>query len=140
MQVTAGPSLFTKGTIVLIAAVQIALGVIFTLSPATFPALVGLPPAPAWTDWIFAQFGARALGFAFGMLIALRDVRRHASWLTAMIGVQSIDWITTILALQSGKIGLAQVSTAAFLPVLFIVVLALELRRQGVFAHGRVGQ
>ncbi|MGO9475232.1 MAG: hypothetical protein ACLPWS_17795 [Rhodomicrobium sp.] len=140
MQLNGGPSLFTKGTIVLIAAVQLAIGVIFTLFPASFPVLVGLPPAPAWTDWIFALFGARALGFAFGMLIALRDVRRHAAWLTAMIGVQAIDWIAAIFALQSGKVGLAQVSTAPFLPVLFIVVLALELRRQAVSPHGRIVQ
>ena len=137
MQTTASPSLFTKGTIVLIAVVQIAVGLIFTLSPATFSALTGLPPAPAWTDWIFALFGARALGFAFGMLIALRDVQRHASWLAAMIGIQAIDWIAAILALQSGKVGLAQVTTAPFLPVLFIVVLALELRRQRVVSQGR---
>ncbi len=130
MQNTSGPSLFTRGTIILIALVQIVLGVIFTLSPGTFPAFLGLPPAPAWTDWMFAQFGARALGFAFGMLIALRDIRRHAPWLAAMTGVQAIDWIATILAVEAGKVTLAQVSTASFLPVLFMAVLALELRRQ----------
>jgi hypothetical protein len=130
VQEKSGLPLFTKATIVLIAMVQIALGVIFTLSPGTFPAVMDLPAAPAWTDWIFAQFGARALGFAFGMLLALRDTRRYASWIAAMIGVQAIDWIATILAVTAGKVTLAQVSTAAFLPILFIAVLAAELRRQ----------
>lgn len=130
MQDTSGPSLFTRATIILIALVQIALGVIFTLSPGMFPAIMGLPAAPAWTDWIFAQFGARALGFAFGMLLALRDTRRYASWIAAMIGVQAIDWIATILAVTAGKVTLAQVTTAAFLPILFIAVLTVELRRQ----------
>jgi hypothetical protein len=130
MQDISRPSLFTRGTIILIVLVQIVLGVIFILSPGTFPAFLGLPPAPSWTDWMFAQFWARALGFDFGMLIALRDIRRHAPWLAAMIGVQAIDWIATILAVETGKVTLAQVSTAAFLPVLFMAVLALELRRQ----------
>jgi hypothetical protein len=132
VQDTSGPSLFTRATITLIALVQIALGVIFTLSPGMFPAIMGLPAAPAWTDWIFAQFGARALGFAFGMLLALRDTRRYASWIAAMIGVQAIDWIATILAVTAGKVTLAQVSTAALLPILFIAVLGAELRRQRV--------
>jgi hypothetical protein len=130
MQNSIGPSWFTRATLVLIAVVQVVLGLIFVLSPATFPVLLGLPPAPPWTDWMFAMLGARALGFAYGMLVSLRDIGRHASWLTAMILVQAIDWIGTLLAVQAGKITLYQVSSAAFLPVLFIGVLTAELLRQ----------
>ncbi|MDE2578088.1 MAG: hypothetical protein KGL46_04725 [Hyphomicrobiales bacterium] len=124
------PSRFTRGTIVLIMIVQVMLGLVFVITPHSFPSMMGLPPAPGWTDWIFAQFGARALGFAYGMFVALRDLRRHAHWLTAMIIVQVIDWIGTALALYAGSVNLAQVSTAPFLPILFIIVLAQELARQ----------
>lgn len=120
----------TRAVIIFIAIVQIILGVLFLVSPGAFAASLGLPPAPAWTDWMFAMFGARALGFAFGMLVAQRDIARHASWLSAMIVVQALDWIATILALVQGKVTLAQVSTAPFLPILFIAVLGWALWRR----------
>jgi succinate dehydrogenase hydrophobic anchor subunit len=129
MQATPILSFVTRPTIVLVALIQIALGLIFIASPGSFPALLGLPAAPAWTNWIFAMLGARALGFAFGMLVALRDLQRHTSWLFAMLVVQAIDWIATIVALHAGTVTLAQVSTASFLPILFIVVLGGELLR-----------
>ena len=131
MQASSVLSFLTRPTIVLIALVQIALGAIFIVSPSAFPSLLGLPAAPAWTDWMFAMLGARALGFAFGMLLALRDIPRHASWLIAMIVVQAFDWVGTVLAVHAGKVTLAQVSTASFLPILFIVVLGAELLRPG---------
>jgi hypothetical protein len=137
MKMPTDPPLFIRATVILIAVVQAVLGVVFILSPATFPVLLGLPSAPAWTDWMFAMLGARALGFAFGMLIALRDSRRHASWLAAMIMVQAIDWIATILAVYAGKVTLLQVSSASFLPVLFIAVLIYELKRQRTAASIR---
>jgi len=121
---------FTQAAIVLIAVVQIVLGVLFVICPGTFAAALDLPPAPAWTDWIFAMFGARALGFAYGMLVARRDLEKNASWLTAMILVQTIDWIATIFSLIAGKVTLIQVSTASFLPAVFIVALGMELSRQ----------
>ena len=129
MQATPILSFVTRPTIVLIAVIQIALGAIFIVSPGSFPALLGLPAAPAWTDWLFAMLGARALGFAFRMLVALRDLQRHVSWLMAMVVVQAIDWIGTILAVHAGTVTLAQVSTASFLPILFIVVLGAEVLR-----------
>jgi hypothetical protein len=120
----------TRITISLIILVQIALGVVFIFTPTSFPQLMGLETAPAWTSWIFAQFGARCLGFAFGMIYALRNWARSASWLTAMIGVQIIDWFGTLVPLLNGTLKLSQVSTAPFLPVLFVIVLAAELLRQ----------
>jgi len=80
---------------------------------------------------MLAMLGARALGFAYGMLASLKDIRRNASWLTGMIIVQAIDWIGTLVAVQVGKVTLAQVSTASFLPTLFIAVLGTELLRLG---------
>jgi hypothetical protein len=61
MQSIGRPSPFTKGVIILIAIVRIVLGVIFLIFPSAFPIALGLPAAPAWTDW-FAEFGARSFG------------------------------------------------------------------------------
>jgi hypothetical protein len=130
MNNTGKPSRFTHAVIVLIAMVQVILGMLLIFAPQAFSQLLGLSPAPAWTDWMFAQSGGRALGFAYGMLLVLRDAGRHAAWIRAMIGVQVVDWIATLLALAAGKVTLAQVATAPLLPVLFVIVLGLELRRQ----------
>lgn len=132
------PSRFTVIVVVMIALVQLVLGVAFIAFPQQFSTLLGLERPPGWTDWIFAMFGARALGFSFGMWLVLRDPSRHSNWIRAMIIVQVIDWVGTMLALAAGKVTLAQVSTAPFLPMLFVVVLALELRRQArtAFAAG----
>lgn len=130
-------SLLTKSMIILAVLVQIVLGIIFIFSPKAFPSLLGLPSAPAWTDWIFSMFGARALGFAYGMLIAMKDLQRHSSWLMAMIIVQAIDWVGTIFAIHTGKITLMQASTAAFFPVLFVLIFSIELYRQNACCKER---
>ena len=41
-----------------------------------------------------------------------------------MIGIQAVDWFATIAYLLTGTVAIAQVSTAAFLPVVFVAVLA----------------
>ena len=64
----------------------------FLFGAELFPRCWGFLLAPAWTDWMFAMLGAPALGFAYGMLIAQRDVVRYASWLVAMIIVQALEW------------------------------------------------
>lgn len=111
---------FTLG---MIAFVQLILGVVFILFPAQFAAMSGLTEAPPWVNWMFAMFGARALGFAYGMVLAIRDPLRHTHWIRAMIGIQLIDWLATIYFVSAGAVTLAQVSTASFLPVIFIAVL-----------------
>ena len=138
MQTFDRPGAFARGVIVLILIVQATLGVVFVVTPQAFAHALGLPPAPAWTDWMFAQFGARALGFAYGMRLALRDPRANAGWLRAMVLVQAIDWLGTLAALSAGKVTWLQTSTAPFLPVLFIVVLLRELRRQAVTPAARI--
>ena len=40
-----------------------------------------------------------------------------------MIGIQAVDWIGTIAYLVTGAVTITQVTTAAFLPVVFIVIL-----------------
>jgi hypothetical protein len=121
-------------TLGVIALVQLILGMVFILLPAPFAALNGLATAPAWVHWLLAMFGARALGFAYGMVLALRDPQRHSSWIRAMIGVQAIDWIATIYFVLDGAVTLAQVSTAAFLPVLFIAILTIGYPRRQIEA------
>lgn len=138
MQTLDRPGTIARGVIVLILIVQLVLGVVFTFAPQAFAHALGLPPAPAWTDWMFAQFGARALGFAYGMRLALRDPRANAGWLRAMVLVQAIDWLGTLAALFAGKVTWLQTSTAPFLPVPFVVVLVRELRRQATTPAVRV--
>lgn len=111
-----------KATLVFIGVVQLALGIVF-LVPGLFASTMGFEAAPEWVNWQFAMLGARFLGFAFGMFVASRNPRRHITWIQAMIGVQAIDWIGTIAYLATGAVTIAQVTTAAFLPVVFIVVL-----------------
>ena len=128
----------------LIGVVQLVLATIFALAPAPFSALLGLPAAPEWVHWLFAMFSARAFGFGYGMFLAAREPERHRHWLLAMVGVQAIDWVATLFYLMRGAVSLAQVSTAAFLPVIFVGVLVLcyprqrraELRAAGDMAAG----
>jgi membrane-bound acyltransferase YfiQ involved in biofilm formation len=118
-----------KSTLYLIAAFQLALGVVF-LVPGLFESLIGLDPTPDWANWIFAMLGGRALGFAYGMVIAAREPARHRSWVKAMAAIQAIDWVATIAYVMAGAVSLAQVTTAAFMPVVFVLVLASHLRAQ----------
>ena len=115
-----------KLTLYLIAAFQLGLGVLFLL-PGVFADLMGLEQAPPWTAWLFAMFGARAIGFGYGMVLAARDPLANRSWIVAMVAVQGIDWLATLVYLATGAVTLAQVTTAAFVPLLFIVVLSRHL-------------
>lgn len=38
----------------------------------------------------------------YGMLLASRDPARHRTWIVAMIGVQALDWVSTIAYLATG--------------------------------------
>lgn len=115
-----------KRILIIIGLVQLVLGIAF-LVPAGFQTMIGLEDAPGWVNWILVMFGARALGFAYGMFRASRDPRGNREWIRAMIGIQAIDWIGTISYLVAGTVTLAQVTTAAFLPIVFIIVLARNL-------------
>ena len=59
-----------------------------------------------------------------------RSPARHQSWIVLMIGIQAIDWITTIFYLSTDVVTLVQVTTAPFLPILFIAVLIWRFPRQ----------
>jgi len=122
--------LILRITLGVIAAFQAGFGILFLVAPAAYPHLVGLDPVPAWAPWIFALFSARALGFAAGMVVAIRDPFRYRSWIAVMIGAQAIDWIATMVFVLQGTLTLAQVSTAGFMPIVFIVVLALTFSRR----------
>lgn len=117
-------------TLGVIAAFQIGFGAIFLFAPTVYPDAVGLDPVPAWASWMFALFGARALGFGAGMILAIRDPLGHRSWIAIMIGVQVIDWIATLVAILQGSLTVAQASTAAFMPVLFVIALLLTFPRR----------
>lgn len=111
-----------KVTLIIIGVVQLTLGIMF-LVPGLFASTMGLEEAPGWVDWLFAMFAARAIGFSYGMFLAARNPARNLSWIKAMIGIQAIDWVATIAYLITGTVTIAQVTTAAFLPLVFIVIL-----------------
>lgn len=119
-----------KRTLVVIAIVQALLGAL-VMVPGLPATVLGLEPAPEWVDWLFVMFGARSFGFAYGMWLAARDPVDHRSWIVAMIGIQGVDWIGTMVFLVTGAVTLGQVTTAAFLPVAFIVILAGRIPRHG---------
>lgn len=111
-------------TLVTIAVFQLALGLLFLLSPAGAATLFGLEPAaPAWARWLFAMMAARFLGYAYGMVLAARDPAGSLGWIDSMIGIQVVDWVATLAYLAAGDLTLAQVTTAAFMPVVFVAAL-----------------
>jgi hypothetical protein len=114
--------------LIFIGIVQIVLGLAF-LIPDGFQRAIGLETAPGWVNWILVMFGSRALGFGYGMFRAAADPVRNREWIMAMIGIQAIDWVGTIGYLVSGSVTLTQVTTAAFLPVVFVAVLLRNLPR-----------
>jgi len=116
-------------TLGVIAAFQFAFGMLFLVAPQFYPGLVGLAAAPAWTGWIFGLFGARALGYAVGMVLTIRNPLGHRGWIATMIGVQAIDGAVTLAFVGMGVLTLAQVSTAGFMPIVFIIALALTFPR-----------
>lgn len=123
-----------KGTIVcqirvtlrFIGIVQLVFGALFVLAPTWIaPALSLHPHQPSWVNWLFAMMGARFLGYGIGMLIAARDPQRHRAWIDTMIMVQALDWAATIGYLVAGDVTLRNVTTAAFLPPIFIAALLI---------------
>ena len=123
-------------TLIVIGVFQLVLGILFLAAPGPTAELFGLTPdAPAWVHWLFAMMAARFLGYAYGMFVAARDPLRNTSWITSMVAVQAIDWIATVSFLARGDLTLHQVTTAAFMPVLFIGALLVwhprRLVRQG---------
>ncbi|MEO8609466.1 MAG: hypothetical protein ABI690_16360 [Chloroflexota bacterium] len=113
-----------------IGVVQLILGVIFLFIPTQFASVLGLALVPSWVPWMFAMFGARSLGFAYGMLLAMRQPEEHRAWIRSMIVIQAIDWIATVYFVLQGVVTLPQVSAASFLPIIFILVLVTRFPRQ----------
>jgi len=119
-----------KITLAVIGIVQVFFGLLFVLAPGQFATLFHFPVAPAWTNWLLVMGGARFLGMGYGMFVAMRDPMKHRTWIQAMIGVQALDWLTTIANLLMGVITLSQASTATFLPIVFIVALLVFYPRE----------
>lgn len=118
-----------KFTLWAIAAVQFVLGTAFLLAPEWTAHRLGLGVAPGWTNWLFGMMAARFLGFGYGMVVAANNPERGRPWIVAMIAIQAIDWVVTLKYLFAGAVTLAQVSTASFLPVVFLVLLVICLPR-----------
>lgn len=122
--------LFLQISLIVVGIAQIFFGVAFTFAPVKFGALMGLSPAPQWAYWMFSMFGARCFAFTYGMFLAARDPIKYIHWIQAMIGVQVIDWLGTLFYLANGGISLSQVSSAAILPLMFIILLIVFYPRE----------
>ena len=118
-----------KATVLTIALVQLALGAGYLLAAPAFDGLLGLSQAPAWTNWPLGMLGARYLALGAGMLMVYRDPIAHRSWVAPMVLVQALDWLATIVNLASGSVTLGQVTTASFLPLVFIAGLLVGYPR-----------
>lgn len=120
-----------KFTLRFIAIVQFVLGLSFLLAPEFTSHAMGLAAAPEWTNWLFGMMAARFLGFGYGMLLAAQNPWEGRHWIKAMIVIQATDWCVTLVYLLRGSVSLMQVSTASFLPVIFVMVLWLTYPRNG---------
>ena len=112
-------------TLRFIAVVQFVLGAGFLVAPKGMASLLGLAATPGWVNWMFGMMAARFLGFGYGMALAARNPLANLPWIKAMIAIQMIDWIVTLYYLTAGAVTLAQVTTASFLPVIFVVLLLI---------------
>ncbi len=65
------------------------------------------------------------LGYGLGVIVAARDPQRHQAWINTTLLAQALDWVATVAHLAAGDVGLRNVTTAVFLPVIFIVMLAV---------------
>ena len=65
------------------------------------------------------------------MLLAAQNPWEGRHWIKAMIVIQATDWCVTLVYLLRGSVSLMQVSTASFLPVIFVMVLWLTYPRNG---------
>jgi len=114
-----------KLTLSIIGAFQLVLGLAFLTAPARVAGQLGFAPAaPGWANWLLAMMAARFLGYAYGMFWSARHPGQAEAWIDTMIVIQAIDWIATLVYLHSGDVTLRQVTTASFMPVLFITALA----------------
>ena len=125
-----------KFTLYFIGIVQIGLGLSFLLTPKMYPQMVNLTQAPDWVSWMLSFGSIRMIGFGIGMFIAAQDPIKHKAWIQIMVGLQIMDWVGTVLYIFLGAVTLVQVSTASFLPIIFLVLLAYSYPRstQGVSA------
>lgn len=110
-------------TLRFIAVVQFVLGAGFLVAPEGMASLMGLATTPGWANWMFGMMAARFLAFGYGMLVAARDPAGNLSWLRSMVAIQLVDWAVTVKYLLAGAVTLAQVSTASFLPLVFVALL-----------------
>jgi hypothetical protein len=118
-----------RATLWFIAVIQFVLGAAFLVVPEQTAHTLGLSAAPGWANWLFGMMAARFLGFGYGMAVAARDPDTARPWIKVMVAIQAMDWLVTLKYLFAGAVTLTQVSTASFLPVVFVVVLLIGLAR-----------
>lgn len=117
-------------TLRFIAVVQFALGIGFLAAPEGMASVLGVSTAPGWVNWMFGMMAARFLGYGYGMFVAARQPTASLPWLRSMVAIQLIDWGVTVKYLVAGVVTQAQVTTASFLPLIFVALLVWAWPRQ----------
>jgi hypothetical protein len=111
-------------SLIVIGVSQLCFGALFLLAPSIAQHLFGLTPdAPAWAHWLVAMLAARFIGYAAGMFVASGAPHRHVAWINTMIFIQLVDWMATLFYLSTSDLTFRQVSTASFLPIVFVMPL-----------------
>ena len=64
------------------------------------------------------------------MALVVRNPTANRGWIQAMIFVQAVDWLVVVISLLRGVVTLAQVATAPYLPIVFIVCLLIAYPRK----------
>ena len=127
-------TLILRITLVVIALAQFVAGLLYTFFPGMLAESLDLPETPQWSHWVFAVFGARCLGYAVGLILAIRNPPKYRAWIVTMVGVQAIDWIATLVYIAVGALTVAQAPLSVFMPVVFIVLLLATMPRNGTAA------
>ncbi len=97
------------------------------MAPEASAALLGLALAPGWANWLLGMMAARFMAFCYGMWMAARHPAQARLWIGSIVFVQAVDRLVTVKYLALGAVTLAQVSTASFLPLVFITILWLGM-------------
>lgn len=85
--------------------------------------------APGQTSQLFGTMGARCLGFGYGMALAASNPLADLLWVKATTAIQAVDRTVTLCHLTAGAIAVALVTTASFLPAIFVIPLLVSYQK-----------
>lgn len=114
---------YAKIAVLVVAASQLVLGILFLLWPGIMYHAMGIPVPMPGTNYILAMFAARLLVFGAVLVVIRRRLDHHGLWLVAMAAIQMIDFAAGVYFVSAGNVAL---SDAAF-PMVNAVVFAAAM-------------